>query len=321
VSREHIDHRQILSFAEARVNLPKDKADAYREQAGRLADKLENYIGEQPDFALRRIMLSGSLAKGTSLRSLSDIDMAIYISGSDAPHDLRQLLEYLAERLRKAFPNFSSDQVKPQTYSVTVSFRGSGLDVDVVPVLYVGKPNWRGDLISQEDGSFLETSIPLHIDFARKRKSAHPRHFGQVVRLVKFWSAKLKREDSNFRFKSFMVELVLAKLSDEGMDFSDYIEALQTFFTYVARTGLRERIVFEDHYKASAVGALTDPVQIIDPINEKNNVARLYTEDNATRIQEAALDAGDAIDAALRAPTKALTEYYWQQVFGPSFTA
>jgi predicted nucleotidyltransferase len=239
VSREHIDHQQILSFAEARVNLPKDKADAYREQAGRLGDKLEKYIGEHPDFALRRIMLSGSLAKGTSLRSLSDIDMAVYISGSEAPHDLRQLLEYLAERLRKAFPNFSSDQVKPQTYSVTVSFRGSGLDVDVVPVLYAGKPNWRGDLISQEDGSFLETSIPLHIDFARKRKSANPRHFAQVVRLVKFWSARCKRDDPDFRFKSFMVEMVLAKLSDEGMDFSDYVEALQTFFTYVARTGLR----------------------------------------------------------------------------------
>jgi hypothetical protein len=62
-------------------------------------------------------------------------------------------LDYLAERLRKAYPNFSPDQVKPQTYSVTVSFRGTGLDVDVVPVLYAGLPDWRGDLISQDDGS------------------------------------------------------------------------------------------------------------------------------------------------------------------------
>ncbi|MCP2830423.1 nucleotidyltransferase, partial [Salmonella enterica subsp. enterica serovar Typhimurium] len=78
---------------------------------------------------------------GTALRSLNDIDMAVYVSGSDAPHDTRALLDYLAERLRKAFPNFSPDQVKPQTYSVTVSFRGTGLDVDVVPVLYAGLPD------------------------------------------------------------------------------------------------------------------------------------------------------------------------------------
>src|SRR3546814_4120777 len=43
-----------------------------------------------------------------------------YISGADAPGDVPKLLNYLAERLRKAFPNFSPDQVKPNTYSVTV---------------------------------------------------------------------------------------------------------------------------------------------------------------------------------------------------------
>ena len=132
MSRTHIDHRDLMQFAEDKVNLPKDKADEYRAQARRLREKLEGYISEHPDFSLKRIQLSGSLAKGTGLRSLNDIDMAVYISGSDAPHDTRALLDYLAERLRKAFPNFSPDQVKPQTYSVTVSFRGTGLDVDVV---------------------------------------------------------------------------------------------------------------------------------------------------------------------------------------------
>jgi hypothetical protein len=36
-------------------------------------------------------------------------------------------------------------------------------------------------------------------------------------------------------------------------------------------------------------------------------------------IVDAALDAGDAIDAALAAPTKQLTLAYWQKVFGSSF--
>jgi predicted nucleotidyltransferase len=165
-----------VSFAEDRVNLPKDKAAEYRAQAQRLQDKLAGYLDEHPDFTLKRIILSGSLAKGTALRSINDIDVAVYIQGADAPQDVRTLLEYLMERLRKAFPNFSPDQVKPQTYSVTVSFKGSGLDVDIVPVLYAGKPEWRGNLVSQDDGSFLETSIPLHLEFARKRKKAQTPH-------------------------------------------------------------------------------------------------------------------------------------------------
>lgn len=319
MSREHVDHRDIVRFAEEKVNLPKDKASAYREQAGRLQDKLEGYLSDHPDFSLKRMMASGSLAKGTALRSLNDIDVAVYVSGSDAPHDTKALLDYLADKLRKAFPNFSADQVVPQTYSVTVSFRGTGLDVDIVPVLYSSLPDWRGNLISQDDGSFLETSIPLHLAFAKARKQAQPTHYAQIVRLVKFWARLMKQEREGFRFKSFMIEMILAKLSDQGVDFSDYPEALQAFFTYIARSELREKIFFEDNYPASKVGVFTDPVQIIDPVNPGNNVARLYTQQNVDAIIDAALDAGDAIDAALYAPNKQLTVGYWQKVFGSSF--
>lgn len=319
MAREHIDHKDIARFAEEKVNLPKEKAQQYREQAQRLQDKLEGYLADHDDFSLKRMMLSGSLAKGTALRSLNDIDVAVYISGSEAPHDIRDLLDYLAERLRKAFPNFTPDQVKPQTYSVTVSFKGSGLDVDVVPVLYSGLPNWRGNLVSQEDGSFLETSIPLHLEFAKARKRAVPTHFAQVVRLAKYWARLMKQERQDFRFKSFMIELIMAKLCDDGVDFSDYPEAMQAFFTYLATSGLRQRIVFEDNYAASKVGALSDLVQIIDPVNPSNNVARLYTQRNVDAIVDAAMDAGDAIEAATYAPTKQLTVGYWQKVFGSSF--
>jgi hypothetical protein len=319
MSRDHVSHGDIARFAQDRVNLPKDKADEYRAQARRLREKLDGYLDEHPDFTLKKMLLSGSLAKGTALRSINDIDIACYISGADAPKDVAALLQYLAERLRKAYPNFSPDQVKPQTYSVTVSFRGTGLDVDVVPILYDDDPQWYGNLVSQDDGSFLKTSIPLHLEFTRKRKSAQETHFAQVVRLVKFWVRTVKQGKEDFRFKSFMIEMILSHLCDRGLDFSDYPEALQHFFTYVARSNMREKIIFTDYYAASAVGAFTEPVQIIDPVNAKNNVGRLYNGGQADAIVDAALDAGDAIDAALAAPTKQETVYYWQKVFGPSF--
>src|SRR4029077_8505813 len=142
-----------------------------------------------------------SLAKGTALRSLNDIDVACYISGAEAPQEVNALRDYLAGRLAKGFPNFSPDQVKPQTYSVTVSFKGSGLDVDVVPILYDDDPEWYGNLVSQEDGSFLKTSIPRHLEFCRKRKDKHEYDFAQIARLIKFWGRKLKQENPEFRLK------------------------------------------------------------------------------------------------------------------------
>lgn len=319
MSREHVGQKEIEAFAKEKVNLPQDRASTYRAQAKRLREKVESYLGEHPDFALRKMLLSGSLAKGTALRSLNDIDVACYISGAEAPSDIQDLLEYLAERLRKAFPNFSEDQVKPQTYCVTVSFKGTGLDVDVVPILYDGDEQWYGNLVSQDDGSFLKTSIPLHLDFCRARKATQPTHFAQVVRLLKFWAARMKTERDGFRFKSFMIELIFANLCDEGHDLSDYPDAMQAFFTYLIKTELSELIVFEDYYAVSDVGTFSEPVRIIDPVNEENNAGRLYTQANVDLIVDAANEAGDAIDAALYARTKQDTVRHWQRVFGPAF--
>jgi hypothetical protein len=318
MSRDHINHKELKAFAQDKVNLPKPKADEYRAQARRLREKLESYLNEHDDFSLRRMMLSGSLAKGTALRSLNDIDVACYVSGVDAPSEIGKLLDYIAERLRTAFPNFSADQVSPQTYSITVSFKGTGLDVDIVPILYYGDANWYGNLVSQDDGSFLKTSIPRHLEFIRKRKQ-HDANFSQVIRLAKYWARKEKLERDGFRFKSFMIEMILAKLSDQGLDCSDYPEALQEFFTYIAKTDMRQLIVFSDYYSASAVGEVSTPVKIIDPVNAENNVGSLYTNRQADMIVNAALDAGDAIDAALSATTKQDTIYYWQKVFGAAF--
>lgn len=319
MSRIHVSHTDIANWAVEKVNLPKDKASEYREQANRLREKVQSYISEHPDFTLRKMLLSGSLAKGTALRSLNDIDVACYISGADAPQDIPKLLDYLAERLKKAFPNFSPDQIKPQTYSVTVSFKGSGLDVDIVPVLYYDDPDWYGKLVSQHDGSFLETCIPRHLEFIRTRKAKNQVHFAQVVRLLKYWVRNQKQENESFKFKSFMVELILAKLSDDGLDFSDYPEAMQHFYTYLAKTNLKEIIVFSDYYSIEDARGHNEPVRIIDPVNSKNNASKQYTNQQAKAIIDAALNAGDAIDAAILATTKEKTIYYWQKIFGTSF--
>ena len=116
-----------------------------------------------------------------------------------------------------------------------------------------------------------------------------------------------------------MVELILSHLVDQGLDFSDYPEAMQHFLTYIGRSNLRERIVFGDYYDPATVGSYSEPVQLIDPVNAENNVSRLYTEMQADEIVDVALDAGDSIDAALAAPTKQETIYYWQKVFGSTF--
>lgn len=320
MSREHVDHAAIVRFADDRVNLKQDDVKEHREQANRLRDRLESYLAGHPDFALRKMLLSGSLAKGTALKSLNDIDVACYVSSDSAPEKIGDLIVWLADKLRKAFPNFQPEQVKPQTYSVTVSFKGSGLDVDVVPILYDDDPEWRGYLVSQDTGEKLMTSIPMHLEFIRSRKKKNDKHFAQVIRLIKHWARLLKAQDENFRFKSFMIELIVAHLADNGTPLADYPSAMAAFFNYIAAGEFDDAIAFDDYYDPSTCSG-SQPIRIWDPVNNENNVASLYTATNKAKLIDAAEDAGDAIAAALRATTKGETVRHWQRVLGPSFDA
>jgi hypothetical protein len=54
-----------------------------------------------------------------------------------------------------------------------------------VPILYNGDPDWRGILISQDDGPFLETSVPRRLEFIRNRKKENDRDFARIARLIK----------------------------------------------------------------------------------------------------------------------------------------
>jgi hypothetical protein len=96
---------------------------------------------------------------------------------------------------------------------------------------------------------------------------------------------------------------------------------MQSFFTYIGRTNLSELISFTDYYSKNTIPEHKARVNIVDPVNAGNNVSRLYTTSQADAIVDAALEAGDAIDSALAAPTKEETVHYWQKVLGPTFHA
>lgn len=322
MSTLHVGHSEIVKFADERVNLKREDVAYKRKQVNTLRDRLESYLQEHPDFALRKMIISGSLAKGTGLKFLNDIDLAVYVSVADAPTSIQELIPWVAERLRQTFSNFTPEQITENEYTVTISFSGSGLRVDIVPILYDGDPDWKGHLVSKTTGEKILTSIPMHLDFIRRRKEANKDHYAQIIRLMKYWVKQRKIDDPEFRFKSFMIELYIAHLADRGLiRFDDYPEALATIFTHLVTDGLNSEIIFDDHYDPGICVGCDDPIRIWDPVNHENNTAQQYTDAQKRAIIDAALEAGDAIDAALRAPTKTDTLRYWRKVLGSTFDA
>ena len=316
-----IGHREIKDFAEDRVNLPATTATKHREQVNGLRDRLKRKIEADPHYGVVKMLHAGSVAKGTALRDVHDLDTAVYVKVAAAPDGSDgQLIHWLAERLFEANTNMTRDQFVENPHCVTVSFKGSGLDVDVVPVLYEGDDDDLGYLVRKQTGDRVLTSITLHLRFLRDRKSKYGPNFAELIRLTKWWRRTVTTRDENFRFKSFMIELLWAHLADHGLDLSDDTKALERFFAYIVKGEFEKQVSFTDFCTASELPARSNaPVEVLDPVNAANNVAGLYYWSDRDRIVTAARKAFDAITEARWAPTKARAVERWQTVLGPTF--
>lgn len=322
MAESFVSHGDIKSYAESKINIYRDDLKEYREQVSRLRENLVPYIEEHPDYNLIKMLSAGSVAKGTALKTLNDMDVAVYIGKASDNSSETELINWLVDRLREAYKNkgVKPEQIQPSAHCATISFSGTKLDVDVSPVIYDGGVDDRGYLINKDTGVRVLTSIPLHLAFIRKRKAKTPEHFRQLIRLVKWWIKEMKRQDTSFRFKSFMAEMICAHLSDIGTDLNNYPKALESFFVYIIKSGLKERISFTDNYTRDKLPTPTGAtVEIFDPVNPDNNVASSYTVTDRNRLVEAAKDALDALTEAQYANTKGRAVDCWKRIFGPSF--
>jgi hypothetical protein len=191
-----------------------------------------------------------------------------------------------------------------------------------VPVLYEGEPDDRGYLVSKNTGERVLTSISLHLDFIRSRKKEYGPEFAQLIRISKWWKRMVTSANADFRFKSFMIELLWAHLADQGLELSDYPTAMECFFTYVVRTELAEQVAFADYVGAKDIPARgAAAIEVLDPVNAYNNVAVRYDDGGRVRIVDAAQEALSALGEARFATTKGRALDCWQSVLGPSFGA
>src|SRR3712207_5964554 len=98
----YVTHDTIAAYANEKVNLKQGEAKQYRDQVGRLRTRLTEYIDAHPDYGFVKSLHSGSLAKGTALKTLNDMDVAFYVKKAEAPSDENDLLSWMEERLREA---------------------------------------------------------------------------------------------------------------------------------------------------------------------------------------------------------------------------
>lgn len=295
------------------LRLPADKRKEYHEQVDRLITELSRTVREKTAIKITKVIKAGSFAKFTILRKTStdpvDVDVVFYISGRSIDHEtLQGLNDTIYKLLIEIYPNKDVEDFEIQRKAATVSFVGTGLSVDIVPVIEDPQRAGYGWQFDLQDGSKLETCAPCQIKFVRDRKNKD-KDFRTLVRLMKKWRnhAELKP------LKSFIIELLVAHLLDTEGNTGSIEQRFRRILLYIAQSGLKERIQFAEN--TPPFGTFNDPVVIIDPVYSLNNVASRITEAERQMIVAAAQNAWEA---AHFASAEDDTEV-WKEIFGPRF--
>lgn len=296
------------------LRLPDDKRTEYQAQVDRLITELSRNIRDKTAIKITRVIKAGSFAKFTILRKTSvdpvDVDVVFYIAGRSIDQEtLSSLMDTIYELLIKIYPTKAVEDFEIQRKAAKVTFAGTGISVDIVPVIEdLDRPGygWQFDI---RDGSKVQTCAPCQIQFIRDRK-AKDKDYRTLVRLAKKWRNHVELKP----LKSFAIELIMASVLDqEGRDGS--IEArFRRFLLYIARTGLKETISFPEN--VGPLSAFSDPVVILDPVSSRNNVASRISEAERLEIVNAAEQAWEAANFASAENDIAIWK---KEIFGPRF--
>ncbi|MDE0854338.1 MAG: CBASS oligonucleotide cyclase [Nevskia sp.] len=308
-----LSNTEIRYYDSAVLRLPADKRKEYHDQVDRLISALTKRVHEQSDIKITKVVKAGSFAKYTILRKTSedpvDVDVVFYISGRSVDKEsLASLNQLIYDALIKLYPNKTVEDFEIQRKAATVTFVGTGLSVDIVPVIEDTARAGYGWQFDIHDGTKVQTCAPCQIKFVRDRKDKDP-DFRTLVRLAKKWRNRVELKP----LKSFAIELIMAHvLAKNGKDGS-IEKRFRDFLLYIAQSGLKEVITFPEN--GLVFPSFTDPVVILDPVCNANNVASRISEDERKEIVAAALDAWETANFA---STEDDIEI-WKELFGPRF--
>ena len=308
-----LSNTQLRYYDSNVLRLPADKRKEYHAQVDRLITELCKHVRNRTEIKITKVVKAGSFAKYTILKKTAvdpvDVDVVFYVSGRDADQEtLNSLNDTIYDLLINIYPNKSVEDFEIQRKAATVTFVGTGLSVDIVPVIEDSDRDGYGWQFDIHDGSKIQTCAPCQIKFVRDRKD-QDKDFRTLVRMAKKW-----RNHAGLKpLKSFTIELIMAHvLAEQGSD-GTIEQRFRNFLLYIAQSGLKDHIQFPENVAPFAT--FTDPVVILDPVYSPNNVASRISEAERQEIVAAANDAWETANFASAENDNDV----WKEIFGPRF--
>ena len=297
-----------------RIKLSREKMSSYANQIDNLKGNVVSAVNGMENTKVTKVRRAGSWKKGTALAPKGDypldIDMVFYLGlDEDTSFDAEVPRKEVMDVLSKAYPQKERGDFTEGKKTIGVVFRGSGLEIDIVPFV-PGKGNTtygRQPHKELNSGDF-KTSVDKQLDFIREIQDEHA-NFTSIVRILKSW-----RNYQELELSSFSIELAIANLLIKGRtSVSSMNQAIVSFFEFFGK-GTPVQVYFP-----GAIGERDGSAPwIADPTNNENNTVRLSRAE-WDEVVEASENAFETLSYAQTVLETGITLDLWKEVFGPSF--
>lgn len=300
----------------------------YRDQIKNLMEKLEAKIKNDTRTGIKvtQFTIAGSWKKGTILRPTGenpiDVDLVLYVSGDEGlQDDLTKLHDFVVDYLSDIYPSKDINRdvdAEGNTKSIKIRFAGTGLEVDIVPVVPVKTPK---DYVWQPQrgggGKKYITSVTKQLEFAKTRTDANT-YYTSIVRAIKWWRnfKEFKPTDDDPGLSSFTIELIVSYLEIEKSRETDIETGIIRFFKFISDPNF-PIIKFRD--AINGIPKLDSAIYVADPSNNENNAAKKLDEATWKEIIKEANDAFESLHIAQSKNFDGDTLDEWKRVFGPTF--
>lgn len=298
----------------AKLALPGEDRNKHRKQVGRLLEKLEAKLHEDGSYRIKRFRRAGSLEKGTSNRPRAgkpvDADIGVYFEVDDPESfNVAHLLQLIKQLLEAAYPQKSTEDFDDSGGRIVeVAFKESGLEVDLVPIVSLDTDANYGYQYSRA-GDRVKTSVKVHIDHYRDHAALDP-FLAPTLRMAKRW----RNWQELSGIQSFHLELLLSYLIDRDGPAPSLEESFRRLFLFIIRD-LSAGVAFN----SADPSGLSDPIVILDPANDANNVAARIEATEREALVDSARTAYETITWAQGLPGKGETVSAWKELVGEGF--
>ena len=297
-----------------RIKLTQEKKSSYTNQVDNLKDNVLTAVNGMENTKVTKVKRAGSWKKGTALAPKGDysldIDMVFYLDlEEDTSFDAEELREEIIDVLCEAYPNKERSDFTDGQKTIGVVFRGSGLEVDIVPFIpEKGNTTYGRQPRKKLNSGEFKTSVDKQLDFTSKIKDKCS-NFTSIVRILKSW-----RNYRELELSSFSIELAVANLIETGrISGSSINQAIISFFEFFGNSNPVKV------YFSGAIGPqMGSAPWIADPTNNENNTIRL-SDGEWDEVVEVAENSFDTISYAQTVRETGKTLDLWKEIFGPTF--